>query len=144
MSAGSRRFKRDLDWKWSKDRVGKELEKFRINEGLRQRDLADQLGVSQTTIVSWEAGQTYPLTRLAALITIGALPDDVVKPKEGKKLHGVGSSALLFGGDALTQELVVLTREASRFLKYANKLLGEYLDTDTDTGYHDEHGEANE
>lgn len=47
------------------------LASARINANLTQNEVADKLGVNQSTIVNWEKGRTYPnadmLYRLSAL-----------------------------------------------------------------------------
>jgi DNA-binding XRE family transcriptional regulator len=37
-----------------------EFERLRLDAGLSQQQLADQVGVTQTTIYRWESGLTYP------------------------------------------------------------------------------------
>lgn len=32
----------------------------RVNAGLRQEDVANELGISKATLISWEKGKTYP------------------------------------------------------------------------------------
>ncbi|MBI5762140.1 MAG: helix-turn-helix transcriptional regulator [Planctomycetes bacterium] len=39
---------------------GERLKKWRLDRGLRQADVAKQLGVDPMTIVNWERGRTKP------------------------------------------------------------------------------------
>ena len=58
---------------WS-GRLGEHLKAFRERAGMRRRDLAQQLGVSDETIRLWEKGSVQPsadlLSRLIALLSI--------------------------------------------------------------------------
>lgn len=40
--------------------VGNNINAIRVHYGLSQAQLAEQVGVSQTTVSSWECGQTFP------------------------------------------------------------------------------------
>ena len=48
------------------------VRKWRLEQGLRQKDLAKRIGVDEMTIVNWETGKTQPtksnLERLKLLI----------------------------------------------------------------------------
>jgi transcriptional regulator with XRE-family HTH domain len=43
--------------------IGDHLRKRRLDLGLRQRDVADQLGVDETTVANWELNRTEPALR---------------------------------------------------------------------------------
>ena len=46
------------------------LKKFRISEGLSQKELAELVGVSRNAIASIECGQSCPSAKLAAMLCI--------------------------------------------------------------------------
>ena len=54
----------------------------RVNAGLRQKEAAEQLGVSNKTLINWEKGLSYPridqFQKLAALY--GVTVDDIFLP----------------------------------------------------------------
>jgi transcriptional regulator with XRE-family HTH domain len=51
--------------------LGERIKKWRLEQGLFQRDLAKMVGVDAMTIVNWEKGKTIPLpTKLKNLIEI--------------------------------------------------------------------------
>jgi len=41
--------------------LGERIRKWRLEEGLFQRDLAKIIGVDEMTIVNWEKGRTKPI-----------------------------------------------------------------------------------
>jgi DNA-binding XRE family transcriptional regulator len=41
--------------------LGERIKKWRLEEGLFQRDLARLIGVDEMTIVNWEKGKTKPI-----------------------------------------------------------------------------------
>ena len=43
------------------DTLGGRIKKYRIEHGLSQEDLADKIGVNESTIFSWEKGNHAPL-----------------------------------------------------------------------------------
>jgi DNA-binding XRE family transcriptional regulator len=40
--------------------LGERIRKWRLEQGLFQRDLANSIGVDEMTIVNWEKGRTRP------------------------------------------------------------------------------------
>lgn len=54
-----------------------ELKSLRLAHGLRQKDIAEALGVHIQTVKSWEAGR-YPIDRLTA-IGLRAVTDEIAK-----------------------------------------------------------------
>jgi transcriptional regulator with XRE-family HTH domain len=57
--------------------LGEIIRKWRLEQGLFQRDLARMLGVDEMTIVNWEKGKTKPakryLERLKELIPLNEI-----------------------------------------------------------------------
>ena len=52
----------------------------RVNAGLTQKQLAIECGVSESTIISWEAGKSHPhIKRLPLLEKAYGIPLDYVK-----------------------------------------------------------------
>ena len=54
--------------------TGTQLKRRRRQLGLTQRQLADRLGVTETTVARWERGErriSEPVSRLLALLTPG-------------------------------------------------------------------------
>lgn len=52
----------------------------RINAGLTQKKLADECGVSESTVINWEKGKTHPhIKRLPLLEKAYGIPLDNVK-----------------------------------------------------------------
>ncbi len=43
--------------------IGEHIKRRRIELGLRQRDVAEQIGVSPWTVLNWESGETEPAVR---------------------------------------------------------------------------------
>src|SRR5208282_2767787 len=58
---------RNLDWPVEPKTLGEHLRKRRGELGLRQKDVADQLGVNENTVVGWERGKT-PVDRHLPLV----------------------------------------------------------------------------
>mgnify|MGYP003298745951 CR=1 FL=1 len=55
------------------------LEAARVNANLTQKELAKILGVSNTTIVNWEAGVSEPsLTNLRKISELSGIPMDFI------------------------------------------------------------------
>lgn len=55
------------------------LEACRINAKLKQQELADELGVSRTTICNWEKGRTSPTSvQLQKISKITGVPMDYI------------------------------------------------------------------
>lgn len=55
------------------------LEAARVNAKLTQKELADKLGVSNSTIVNWENGRTEPsLTQLKKISELSGIPMDFI------------------------------------------------------------------
>jgi len=51
--------------------LGERIKKWRLEQGLFQKDLAEMIGVDEMTIVNWEKGKTKPIrTKLEKLIRI--------------------------------------------------------------------------
>ena len=49
----------------------------RVNAGLTQEEAAKRIGVSKTTIVNWEKGETSPkMKQLDAICNVYAIPAD--------------------------------------------------------------------
>ena len=59
------------------------LEAARVNAKLTQKELADILGVSNATIVSWEKGNTEPsVSQLRKISEISGIPMDFIFTQE--------------------------------------------------------------
>lgn len=55
------------------------LEAARVNAGLTQKELAEKLGVSNTTIVNWEKGKTEPTyPQLIKISELSGIPLDFI------------------------------------------------------------------
>ena len=55
------------------------LEAARVNAGLTQKELAEKLGVSNTTIVNWEKGKTEPTYhQLIRISELSGIPLDFI------------------------------------------------------------------
>lgn len=55
------------------------LEAARVNAKLTQKELAEILGVSNTTVVNWEKGNTEPnLTQLRKISELSGIPLDFI------------------------------------------------------------------
>lgn len=55
------------------------LEAARVNAKLTQKELAEILGVSNTTVVSWEKGNTEPsLSQLRKISELSGIPLDFI------------------------------------------------------------------
>ena len=55
------------------------LEAARVNARLSQKELADILGVSNTTVGNWEAGTTEPsLSQLRKISELSGIPMDFI------------------------------------------------------------------
>lgn len=53
------------------------LEAARVNAKLTQKELAEKLGVSNSTIVNWEKGETEPsLSQLRMISELSGIPMD--------------------------------------------------------------------
>ena len=61
-------------------KIGKRIRQLRIRNGLTQAELAERLGIQQSAIAHWEAGNTRPSTeRLAQLAgALGTTVDRIV------------------------------------------------------------------
>lgn len=62
------------------------IKKARILKGIRQKELAERLGVSQVTVCMWEQGKSFPsVTRLK---TVAEVLDTTVEEllPEGKEV----------------------------------------------------------
>lgn len=62
------------------------IKKAREKAGLTQQDLANELGVGQSTVAMWETQNSLPRTdKLPALAKIlGCTIDELLKEKEGE------------------------------------------------------------
>lgn len=85
--------------------LGEHLRKRRLDLALFQAQVANQLGVDETTIANWEKARTYPsLRQLPKLFTfLGYVPfecpqDPLGRLRYYKRAHGLS-------GKALAQEL---------------------------------------
>lgn len=55
------------------------LEAARVNAGLTQKELAEILGVSNTTVVNWEKGNTEPtISQLKKISELSGIPMDFI------------------------------------------------------------------
>lgn len=55
------------------------LEAVRVNAGMNQKEWAKRLGVSNSTVVSWEKGKTEPtLTQLREMSLLSGIPMDFI------------------------------------------------------------------
>lgn len=71
--------------KRSKVEVGKSIKKYRVENGLNQNDLAQELGVTQGRISQWESGATPPDDMAEQLVRMGAIcPEDEYKDSPEK------------------------------------------------------------
>ncbi len=51
------------------------LEAARVNRGLTQEEAAKELGISKTTLVNWEKGNTFPdIVNFKALCNLYSVP----------------------------------------------------------------------
>lgn len=65
----------------SPEHIGEHLKKRRLDLGLLQREVAEQLGVSMFTIINWESGETRPLVRYGPRIIDFLGYDPLPEPK---------------------------------------------------------------
>lgn len=60
------------------------MKAMRVNSGLTQREAADKLGIRRETVMSWEAGKTFPdalqLKALCGIYKCGM--DDIFLPSK--------------------------------------------------------------
>lgn len=56
-----------------------QIRKLRRSKGLTQKQLADEIGVTRTTVAMWESGSSYPRTDLLPKIAalLGCTIDDL-------------------------------------------------------------------
>ena len=55
------------------------LEAVRVNANMKQKEWAKALGVSQTTVVNWEKGNTEPsLSQLRKMSELSGIPMDFI------------------------------------------------------------------
>lgn len=55
------------------------LEAARVNAGLTQKELAEELGISNVTVVNWEKGVTEPtLSQLRKICQLSGIPMDFI------------------------------------------------------------------
>lgn len=55
------------------------LEAARVNAGLTQKKLAEELGISNVTVVNWEKGVTEPtLSQLRKISQLSGIPMDFI------------------------------------------------------------------
>ncbi len=58
------------------ERIGQDLRRYRLEQGMSKRALAGRLGVSIPTVMRWEAGEAHPNDynrhKLEALLREGA------------------------------------------------------------------------
>ena len=55
------------------------LEAARVNAGLTQKELANILGISNSTVVNWEKGNTEPsISQLKKISEISGIPMDFI------------------------------------------------------------------
>lgn len=55
------------------------LEAARVNAGLTQKELAEELGISNVTVVNWEKGVTEPtLSQLRKISQLSGIPMDFI------------------------------------------------------------------
>ena len=77
----------------SKRDMGRKLAKLRKSAGMRQQDLADQLGISRSLVASWEQGrnaismpQAIELARVLGVDVPDFVPHDVYFSSREKRL----------------------------------------------------------
>lgn len=55
------------------------LEAVRVNAGCNQKEWAEKIGVSNTTVVNWEKGNTEPtLSQLRKMSELSGIPMDFI------------------------------------------------------------------
>lgn len=55
------------------------LEAARVNAGLTQKELAEELGISNVTVVNWEKGVTEPtLSQFRKISQLSGIPMDFI------------------------------------------------------------------
>lgn len=55
------------------------LEAARVNAGLTQKELANILGVSNSTVINWEKGNTEPsISQLKKISELSGIPMDFI------------------------------------------------------------------
>ncbi len=55
------------------------LEAVRVNAGMKQKEWARTLGVSQATVINWEKGNTEPtLSQLRKMSELSGIPMDFI------------------------------------------------------------------
>ena len=82
--------------------IGTRIQKFRINNGLTQEQLAEKLGVSRQSVSKWEMEQALPETdkvvMMSRLFSVGTneilLEDEELKSLRAQELH-LGSIYLI-------------------------------------------------
>lgn len=109
------------------------LKKLRVDKGLSQRELAEQIYVTRSTIARWESGSRLPdismILRLSkcldtdanTLFSIAAESDDApnVVMVDDKKLFLSGALPIL--EEVMPNAIITGFTRPSEFLEYANK-----------------------
>lgn len=55
------------------------LEATRVNANMKQKEWAEELGVSQATVINWEKGKTEPnLSQLRKMSELSGIPMDFI------------------------------------------------------------------
>lgn len=55
------------------------LEAARVNAGLTQKELAEELGISNVTVINWEKGVTEPtLSQFRKISQLSGIPMDFI------------------------------------------------------------------
>lgn len=68
------------------ERVDNLFHKMRLKAGMKQEDVANELGVNQSTVSLWESGENYPRAILLPKIAnlYNCTVDDLLFPKIDK------------------------------------------------------------
>ena len=72
------------------EKIGKFISELRKSKGLTQKDLAEQMGVTDKAVSKWERGQSYP--DISLIIPLS-------------ELFGVTANELLNGGENIASEI---------------------------------------
>ena len=65
--------------------LGDRIRKKRLDLGLRQRDVATQIGCDKTTVANWEKNRSEPRIIHLAGVWIATAPDILAKVKRARK-----------------------------------------------------------
>lgn len=96
--------------------VGEQIQKFRKEKGLTQRELGEKIGVSSSAVSQWESGGTPDISLLPALSDVLEVTVDALFGRTGadreNMAEAVGGYIASLTGDKRWGEMISLMRKA--------------------------------